>query len=80
MASPDLSKVFGSAKGGKRKPPAAGAEKDYGDLSPDFVTAATDALGTDDPGKIMALKEAIVICFEEHESGGYEAPMEELAE
>ena len=42
------------------------------ELNPEFVAMATAALGTDDQERISALKEAIVICFEEHERGGYE--------
>ncbi len=42
------------------------------ELNPEFVAMATTALGTDDPERIAALKEAIVICFEEHKGGGYE--------
>jgi hypothetical protein len=43
------------------------------ELNPEFVAMATAALGTDDPERIQALKEAIVICVDEHNAGGYEA-------
>lgn len=47
------------------------------ELNPEFVAMATAALGTDDPERIAALKEAIVLCVDEHTAGGYE---EEAAE
>lgn len=49
------------------------------ELNPEFVAMATAALGTDDPERIAALKEAIVICVDEHNAGGYEAPKGEKA-
>lgn len=42
------------------------------EVTPEFSKFAAKALGTDDPAKIAALKEAIVACLEEHEGGGYE--------
>lgn len=45
------------------------------EVTPEFAAMAKVALGTDDPERIAALKEAIVICFEEHDAGGYEEEM-----
>jgi hypothetical protein len=42
------------------------------EVTPEFAAMAKVALGTDDPERIAALKEAIVICVEEREAGGYE--------
>lgn len=42
------------------------------EVTPEFSKFAAEALGTDDPAKIAALKEAIVACVEEHMAGGYE--------
>ena len=42
------------------------------EVTPEFSEFAAKAIGTDDPDRIAALKEAIVACFEEQESGGYE--------
>lgn len=42
------------------------------ELNPEFVAMATAALGTDDPERIQALKEAIVLCVDEHNAGDYE--------
>lgn len=50
------------------------------DVSPEFTEYATKALGTDDPERIAALKEAIVVCVAEQEAGGYEEEEEAPAE
>ena len=42
------------------------------EVSPEFSKFAAEALGTDDPAKIAALKEAIVACVAEQEAGEYE--------
>lgn len=50
------------------------------EVTPEFSSFAAKALGTDDPERISALKEAMVLCVEEHMAGGYEdeeaAPVE----
>ena len=43
----------------------------------EFETFAAQALGTDDPEKISALKEAIMACMGTEKDGGYD---EEMAE
>lgn len=44
------------------------------EVTEDFAAFARAALGTSDPDRIAALKEAIVACVEEREAGGYEEP------
>ena len=38
----------------------------------DFEAFAKTALGTDDPERISAFKEAVMACMETEEEGGYE--------
>lgn len=45
----------------------------------DFDTFAAQALGTDDPAKISALKEAIMACMGAEEEGEYEADTEGMS-
>lgn len=40
----------------------------------DFEAFAKTALGTDDPERLSAFKEAIMACMSSEESGEYEAP------
>jgi hypothetical protein len=50
------------------------------EVTPEFSKFAMTALGTDDAERIQALKEAIVVCVEEHMAGGYEDEEEAPAE
>jgi hypothetical protein len=43
----------------------------------EFETFASEALGTDDPAKLSALKEAIMACMGTVKSGGYDKGMAE---
>lgn len=43
----------------------------------EFETFAAEALGTDDPVKLSALKEAIMACMGTEKSGGYDKGMAE---
>jgi hypothetical protein len=43
----------------------------------EFETFASQALGTDDPAKLSALKEAIMACMGTEKSGGYDKGMAE---
>ncbi len=43
----------------------------------EFETFAAEALGTDDPAKLSALKEAIMACMGTEKSGGYDKGMAE---
>ncbi len=45
--------------------------------SGEFEAFATQALGTDDPERIAALKEAIMACMDTGKSGGYDKEMAE---
>lgn len=43
----------------------------------EFETFASEALGTDDPAKLAALKEAIMACMSTEKMGGYDKGMAE---
>jgi hypothetical protein len=48
-------------------------------MAGDFEAMARVALGTDDPERLAAFKEAVMACMSSEESGEYEGMGEEMA-
>ena len=57
--------------------PASGPVEEMAEEKGEFETFASQALGTDDPAKLSALKEAIMACMGTEKSGGYDKGMAE---